>query len=330
MHLKRWFRFGLALFVGLAMFCTPALAKVISPDSAFYYLDEAGILSQDVEGEIFFSNELLYEACGAQIVVVALNSTGNQAIGDYAFELFNDWGIGGEKENGFLLLLDIEGEDYYALCGTGLDSTFSAGMVKQYNDQYLEPDFAAGQYEAGVQKLFEAVFQRIADTYNANVTIEDGMTQYRRYLAEGGAPSALHASDHRSEEGGSSAMLIGVVIVLAIIFVFVLMSRNSRRRGSYSGGYASDSNHRRPVFIPIFPMRWHRPFRMHGFGFGPPPRGPRPPHAHAPRPPQGSGRSGSFGGSAFRGPSNRSGGGFGTARGGGGRTRGSGAGRGRH
>ena len=115
----------------LALSCAPALAKTLSPGSDFYYLDNANVLSEALEGEIFFSNKLLYDACGAQIVVVTVDTTGREAIDDYAYDLFNQWGIGDvSKNNGFLLLLAIQDEDYYALPGSGLDSRFSAGTIK--------------------------------------------------------------------------------------------------------------------------------------------------------------------------------------------------------
>ena len=76
MNFKRTLRLCLAVLAMLALACAPALAKVVSPDSDFYYLDKANVLSESLEGEIFFSNKLLYDACGAQIVVVTVPTTG--------------------------------------------------------------------------------------------------------------------------------------------------------------------------------------------------------------------------------------------------------------
>ena len=61
---------ALALAILLALGCTSALAatRVVKPGDDFYYLDTADVLSEATEGEIYFSNVRLYEACGAQIV----------------------------------------------------------------------------------------------------------------------------------------------------------------------------------------------------------------------------------------------------------------------
>ena len=185
MRLNKALHIALAVALLLMLCCAPAMAKTVAPGKDFYYLDNANVLSEALEGEIFFSNKLLYDACGAQIVVVTVDTTGREAIDDYAYDLFNSWGIGdAAKDNGFLLLLAIGDEDYYARTGSGIDRNFSASTIKQFYDEYLEADFAAQNYEAGVKKFFEAVFKRIADTYSADVTTAQGVAAYREYVAQ--------------------------------------------------------------------------------------------------------------------------------------------------
>jgi uncharacterized protein len=325
----------------LALLCAPALAKVVSPGADFYYLDNANVLSEELEGEIFFANKLLYDACGAQIVVVTVDSTGREAIDDYAYELFNSWGIGdAAKNNGFLLLLAIDDDDYYARTGSGLDRRFSASTIKEYYDSYLERDFAAKRYEEGVKKFFEAVFERIATTYNAEVTTADGIAAYNRYISQNSAAegfggytgtrrSSAVNSDYRGyHEDDDSGMGFGLVLaVILIIILVVLVSKGRRAR-------------RRVVVMPPPPPPpmgiGYRPTRT-VWHTGPTIRS-APPRS---RPSSGGlfgGGGSSFGGGGafrsssgggFRSSSGRSSG-FGGASGGGGRSSGGGAGRGRH
>ena len=160
----------LLLLVLLALLpATPAWAAVVRPSEAFYVLDQANVLSDALENEILDSNQRLNRACGAQIVVVTVHTTGSEAIDDYANALFNQWGIGDKgKNNGFLLLLAVGDDNYYALCGSGLQCKFSRGQVKQYLDDYLEADFAAKRYEEGVIRLFNAVYARVAVIYGVD------------------------------------------------------------------------------------------------------------------------------------------------------------------
>ena len=349
MRIEKALRVLLCLALLLVALSAPAMTKTVSPGPDFYYLDEADVLGEALEGEIFFSNQLLYDACGAQICVVALRSTGIEAIDDYAYDLFNDWGIGdGDRNNGFLILLAIDDEDYYALPGSGLDSRFSAGTIKSYYDQYLESDFAAGRYEAGVKKFFEAVFQRISDTYSANVTTAQGIAAYERYIAQDAQTEASYGgyvpTGRRGQSGDSGgSMMTGIVVVLIIVLIVVLAKRSSRRRvirrttmgEDVATMYMADRLLRgarrgpaphipprtsvgyRPTIFGGAPSRPSSASRSSGFSFG------------------GSSSSRSSGGgfrssSGFGGSSRSSGGGFGGARGGGGGSRGGGAGRGRH
>lgn len=155
---------------------------IISPEQDFYYFDEVGILSNELKGEIFFSNKLLCDDCGAQIVVAVINTTGIYNTEEYCIKLFNKWGIGdAQKNNGFLLLLAIQDDDYYACPGEGLEKLFPASRVKDMFDLYLENDFAAKKYEDGVKKFYEAVFNYIAKAYHSNVSIQDGINEYKAY-----------------------------------------------------------------------------------------------------------------------------------------------------
>lgn len=316
-----------------------ALAKMPSPTKEFYYYDEAKVLSEATRGEIFFSNELLHDACGAQIVVAAVRTTGSDSIGDYTQDLFAAWGIGdAETENGFLLVMAIDDDTYYATCGDNLQPKLTSGTLNQYFDDYLEADFAAKNYDAGARKFFEAIFARVADTYNADVTVEQGIAKYEAWKAEGGSgawsamPGGARGANYDDEEGLSPMSMITLIILLMIV-LSVLRRMMRRRRMNFPlpppptvgrGGYRG-VNYRGPQ------RRSSRGFddndwlifgilngisRGLGGGSG---------SSH--------GRSRSSGSSWSSGSSSRSSGSsrsFGSASGGGGHSSGGGAGRGRH
>lgn len=323
----------------LSMMGAAALA-VVKPGEDFCYLDTANVLSEEAEGTIYFCNQLLEEACGGQIVVAALDSIGNADIYDYAYDMFNEWKIGSPSEqNGFLLLLAIEEDNYYAMTGDRLDGVFSSSELNRLFDNYLEADFAAKDYEAGALKFFEAVLEKYIDRYNLDFSYADGVRMAQEALAGGsmgfggaqsGGESYGSASPHDpyvEEDDGISGWLIAIIIIVVILAV---MGTNNRRRGGSFWVFTAPRRH------------YHHPH--HAPHHHPVP----PPHSHNRRPPGGfggfgGGRSGggfssgrsssgrsSFGGG--RSGSGRSGfsGSFGGGRGGGGRSSGGGAGRGRH
>ncbi len=316
-----------ALICALMLIALPALA-VPSPSEDFYVLDQANVRSSETEWRIIYNNDLLYDACGAQIVFVTVDDTDGEAIDDYAYDLFNRWGIGSsDRDNGFLVLMAIDDDNYYAIPGTGLEKRLSSGEIKLMLDDDLEPDFAARDYDAGARTLFDALYARISDEYSAGLR---AVTPPARSTAS--TRSQARTGGRESRSPGFFSQLVRSIggifialIVLAIVIVLVAGSRFTYRR-----------RRRRSIFAPP-PPPGPRPRGMFFGGFG----GPRPGSSPRPRrqtpPPHhfgGGGRSG--GGGAGRGFGGFGGGhsggfgGFGGGRsGGGGGSRGGGAGRGR-
>lgn len=154
--------------------CAPAFASgVVQPDSELFYVyDGADVIGDDTTATIVLNNDTLYDACGAQIVIVALNTTGNTQIEDYAYELFDTWGIGSaDKNNGLLLLMAIGDDDYWYLQGKGLQNTFPVAELSAIADRYLEPYFAKKDYDTGALKFFEQVYAKVASIYGVSTKV---------------------------------------------------------------------------------------------------------------------------------------------------------------
>ena len=288
---------------------------------------------------IYHNNVDLQKACGAQIVVAAVKTLDGLTREDYAYRLINEWGVGDRTENnGAVLLLAIDEDDYCLTTGTGLERHLDAGTVKTILDEYLEPDFASKNYDDGIRKTFEAIFARVNSAYRAGVTFQSA---YNWETTGDSLPSTTRTNPQTTEtvkkqhKGGGG---MSVIFVLIVLFIVIAVIRSVLRS----------------IFRPFGPVSWfgcmggprpRPPYHDHHHPHGP---GPRPPHfggfggfGGGNRGGGFSGRSGgSFGGSrssgGFGGRSggsfgggSRSGGGFGGARGGGGGGRGGGAGRGR-
>lgn len=304
----------------------PAFAADIpeAPDS--YVYDGAQVLSSSTEAYINAENAALDAACGAQVAVVTVDFTGSYSTADYAYTLFNSWGIGDRKENnGLLLLLVIGAEDYYIMPGEGVTDIFSGGTLQTLMDTYLEADFAAGQYDAGVQKTFDEILAIYGEKYDLSPT----------YVS---APDAGYAGyDEARDAAGSlftgffrligKILLVAIAVVLAIVLFRILFG--GPRGGSGGGGGGGGGGFWNGLLLGSLLNRRRYTYRPPPPPFG----GPRPPRR---RPPGGfggfgGGRPGGFGG--FGGGRPGGFGGFGGGRSGGfggfggGGSRGGGAGR---
>ncbi len=302
---KRLLFILLALVVCLSACGRAAVASVVKPGEDFYYLDETDAFSRATEAEIYYNNVALQKACGAEIVVVSLKTLNGMSAGDYAYRLFNEWQVGASgTDNGIVLLLAPNEDDYYLCQGTGTERFLSVSDIDQLLYENLEPDFAKKDYDAGVRKTFRQLFDIFAETYRLDLEYKSGESYVTAETEAAGFGGYDYPEDHYYNQPQTQKRSMGLLPIIIVIVVIIMVSKLSRP-GYRSGGY-------RPFFGMPRPPRPPRPPFGGGFGGGNRPSG------------------GSFGGGFGGRSGGRSGGGGGfggRSGGGGGFSRGSGAGR---
>ncbi len=229
---------ALALLCALAA-APAALAAVPDRPENKYVLDSAGVLPEKLEKRIIAENQELFEDWGAEIVIAAVDFLGGEDIEDYTYSMFNIWGVGSqERNNGILLVLAIGEENYYVQAGYGIDDYFDGAMLDGILTEYLEPDFAREDYEAGVQKTFDALLEEMRSYYESGPGRDDPLPDYG------------YSDDYWEEDRGFSggwgvfrtvktiafAMIRVVVIVVIILFIFSLFRGPRGGNGPGGGG----------------------------------------------------------------------------------------------
>ena len=281
------------LFAFVLMLLSPLTVHAYTipePSDDLYVSDYADVIDREVEEEIINANLELEEKNGVQIAVVTVDFLDGANIEDYAYDLFNQWGIGSaESNNGVLLLLAIGEDNYYCLAGDGLSNLLSAGRIKLLLNEYLEPDFASGDYSAGVSKTFNAIYDLVKDSSGAPIIQEPIYN----------SNSSSGTSSHRSSSVGIFSLLLGIfvlIVVFSIVLSFISAFTRPRgyvRRRPYWGGF----------FGPhvIIHHDHHDHYDRHD-------RGPRPPRGGGFGGGSSSFGGGSSGGRSFGGGSSRGGG----------------------
>lgn len=295
-------------------------AELLRQSDIFYVNDSANILSDETTDYICQENARLYEQCeGSEVVVVTVDFLGGLNSEEYAYTLYNDWGIGGEESSGVLILLSPGEEKYWIAVGDGLSGTLTAGRLETILADNMEEDFDAENYDEAALNTFKAVVSEVDDYYGVSSSMAE-----HYYSQNSNQGSYTQGYEQPVENSGSmlfSLMLNIIVICVLITVVCVLVSRF------------------RPLFRPTFtPRGRYRRTMMPP----PPPRRREPPPFDAPPPRRSGGFFGGFGSFGGSGSSHRSSGhssfggghsgfggrsGGGRIGGGGGHSRGGGAGR---
>ena len=313
-----------------------------------YVYDTEGVLSAGTCGHIDAMNASLFAQTGAQIAVEVISTTGSTDIADYTESEFNRLGVGSaERNNGILLVLALDnyyngqpGGDYYTGYGSGFSSGEGNSIVSIVNSN-LESDFVAGKYDQGVERVFDALVDYLADGYGVTVKENYIPAVRENYSSISGGYATQTTGTVELGLGALLGRFIMLLVVLLVIWMVLDAIRWSRYRRRYlQPGMGIPTVRYYPVFWGHSWWRPRPPRRP-----PPPPRGPRPPSGGGtpPRTPPksggssrpsggnnrpssgsfGGGRGGSFGGSfgggSFGGGSGRSGFGGGSFGGGGGR-----------
>ncbi len=321
-----------AVLMVLAIAASVAIGQAKKPDlsvepstkvvgSYTYTYDEAGVLSDKTMEHIDAMNASLFAQTGAQIMVKTVNSTNGQDILEYAIDLGNQYGVGdAERNNGVVMVLALDNisasglqGDYGVVVGDGLTDYGNTFSSLQY--QYLEDDFAAGNYDAGVKKTVDAFFDWFADYYNVSIRENYIPAVSRNYSTASGYHTETTGYVERSA-GSIAGSFITLILVLFVIWMILDAMRWSRYRRRYlQPGMGIPTVWYRPVF---WGHSWYRPRPPRrpppprGGGRGP--GGPRPPMGGGPRPPMGGGRPNPPRGGSRPAPP-RGGGSFGGSRG---------------
>lgn len=285
-----------AVFLGLQ-------GKPVSRDSSLYLTDKAGVISP--AAEIQFVQ--LQREFSPRLSVAIVKSTGKMSTAAYCEALWNNWRLG---TSDMLLLMVTGKEDYYF--GYDNASSFAWQLDANFDllmEQYLEPDFAARDYEQALFSFSDGIQSLLSGAHFDNSMLNGG-DYYGEY----------------SYSTGISGFGLLIVILFVVLFIAVVAagSIGKKRPGSTVVYHKpSTPGSFRPTVTIHRPTTSYRPSTTFRPGTSSRPSSTR--HSSRPGGFGGSGRSsGGFGGGSRSGGS-RSGG---RSMGGGGRSGGMG-GRGR-
>ncbi|MBR5537674.1 MAG: TPM domain-containing protein, partial [Clostridia bacterium] len=183
--------------------------KPVSRDSSLYITDKAGVISERAELEF----AALQRELSPRLSVAIVKSTGKMSTAAYCEALWNNWRLGTSD----LLLLMVTGEedyyfgyDYSSLFADVLDANFDVLM-----ERYLEPDFAARDYESAIFAFSDGVQAVLTGGYFDNGLLNGGI-YYEEYTSS----------------GSGTAFLLVMVIIVLILAVIAVNSIGKKRPGS--------------------------------------------------------------------------------------------------
>ena len=169
--------------------------------------DYAGVFSSaEISALEHKLNEFEYRS-STQIFIVTLADNGGYSASDLSQRIGEQWGVGQQgKDNGLLLLMDMQENDVYISTGYGLEEYIPDAIASRIVHNEILPNFRNGDFYAGIDSATNVMISLLDGKFTAD--------EYRKRSSSGG--------------GSSIAGLIFMIIVFSAIF-------GGRRRSSGMG-----------------------------------------------------------------------------------------------
>lgn len=225
----------LLMCVMMSLFTIPISALKVQDE--FYFNDYVTELTEDTYNVIMSKAPKLYEETGIQVVVAVTDFVVGSDIQKYATEVYNDWGIGGSKDNiGFLLLVAMEDGDVTIAKGKGTDKYISDSRTGDFLDDYF-----MGYVEVDDEGYVIDINDAVVNTFNALVKVSYGeLADYATQTGEvatRGNKELSQDSETNNSVAGTVITVFLILIILTIVIVVIVMTRGRSIGSSYSTGY---------------------------------------------------------------------------------------------
>ncbi len=203
-------------------------------------VDNAGLLSSDEVEKLNEKIQTMRSELELEIVIVTVYGTGGKNVQEYADDFYDDFGYGyGDANTGILLLLDMQGREWYmSTCGEAI-YIFTDYSLDQLGETIV-PWLSSGYYYDAFSAWLNALAPYV-DAYRNGAPI-DGYVQPDAYDSPYGDEIV-----HYGELSVANIFLISLLVglVAAIITIFIMRSAmNTARLQSGAVDYLKDGTFR--------------------------------------------------------------------------------------
>ena len=133
--------------------------------------DFAGVLSSEARTYMERVAGELARKTGVAVVVVTIETTGDEVYNEYANKLYEAWGIGKKgTDEGVLIFNAVKDRKIWIEVGYGLEGIIPDGLAGEIRDTYLIPYLQRGDYDTGLSQGFTAIVSLIAKDKNVSIT----------------------------------------------------------------------------------------------------------------------------------------------------------------
>ena len=169
-------RLLILLLLMIACFSTAhlvlAITDIPSATSDFYVNDFAGVFTETEKSKLMANAVTLEkELDGIQVVVTTIKSLDGDTIENYAYNMYNKYGVG-KNDMGLLILLATEDRQIRVEVGRGMEAYINDAKAGRFIDEYAIEYLSNNKFNEGLISLQDAFIAEIRSCINSDTITE--------------------------------------------------------------------------------------------------------------------------------------------------------------
>lgn len=235
--MKKYIKSIAALFAALTVITSAAFAavNVFDVPENISVNDYSVVMQTGTKTYIRQCNNTLMDSVGAKVIFVTVPTTGGESIDSYAKRLRSAWGVSSiGNDSSTFVLLATEDMEYWAIVGDHIKSALTDETVDEIMLKYTEPDFSQRNFDAAIEKTFDAISSWYTTAY--------GLTPFSRNTVANtaSADNTDNAANAKALWHTVRTVLITAAALVVLFFVvrrclrlYVLSQRRKQRVTEY-------------------------------------------------------------------------------------------------
>ena len=227
----------LVMTVSLTAFGSNRYNVEVEKQTDEFYVNDFANLFTEADKQVMMENavELAEEYDGIQVVVSTVNSLNGNQIEQYAYSMYEEYGIG-KDSMGILILLSVEDRQVRIETGKTMQAYITDSKSGQLLDNYGMQYFRDDRFAEGLKSVQEAVIAEIRnvvpiDWNNTNETLN--VTE----VPDAVAPTTGNEVNN-GQQNNSGNMLIGclfaLLFVMPIVIIIILIVTYRKKYGEFN------------------------------------------------------------------------------------------------
>lgn len=217
-----------------------ALAKSISVPSAtsdFYVNDFAEVFSEEQKSRLMENAIKLSDKYdGAQVVITTVKSLDGNAVEDYSYEMYNQYGIG-KNDMGILILLSTRDKQIRIEVGKAMEAYINDSKAGRFIDEYAIPFLKEKKFDEGLIKLQEALISEVK-------------TDLEKEDTSDGEQISKNKIDF-SKFWTVILIIVVILVIVALIFISVRKSKQQEQMVTIIRRYEEISNQNKKLKLEL-------------------------------------------------------------------------------